>query len=463
MAAGVAQMEALSAGLVERFGWHFPRERWADLERCVLAVARDQRLEGAQAGAAWVLEQWRTRSATPELDAALARQLTVGETYFFRTAALFGQLERLLARWIDERRGREQRLRLWSAGCCTGEEVYSLAILVHRLLRDPENWELEILGTDVNPHFLRRAEAGEYGVWSFRGTPPALREECFDAATPNRYRVPSRFRRGVRFERLNLAAAADVNRVVEAESVDLVLCRNVLLYFEPEAARAVVRRLHRSLRPGGCLVLATCECDLPPADLFEAIPYEEGRLHRKHAGASRAPSPSVQVGAAAAGAVLAAIPGATGRVEERPATAHEGSQTAGTPSSTNVLARELANRGDLAAARATCEEALSQDGMNAGLHYLLATIQLEEGNEAGAVVSLRRSLYLDPEFVLAHLALHNQFAAQGRMAEAGRHRRSAQRLLSRFAPADALPEGDGLTAGDLQRVLESLPTLESTS
>jgi chemotaxis protein methyltransferase CheR len=112
--------------------------------------------------------------------ATLASHLTVGETYFFRDGNTFSALEeRILPELLRERREAGRRLRIWCAGCCTGEEPYSIAMLLDRLLPDAEAWNITILGTDINPHFLRKAGDGVYGEWSFRDAPAWVRDRYF--------------------------------------------------------------------------------------------------------------------------------------------------------------------------------------------------------------------------------------------------------------------------------------------
>jgi chemotaxis protein methyltransferase CheR len=137
---------------------------------------------------------------------ALAQQLSVGETYFFRGPAAFGVLEHeLLPPLIVRRRHGTRRLRIWSAGRCTGEEAYSLAIVLKRLIPDIADWDIDILGTDIHPGFLARAEAGVYGDWTFRGVPRAVRRAHFQPLGGRREAVMPALRRLTRFCFGNLA------------------------------------------------------------------------------------------------------------------------------------------------------------------------------------------------------------------------------------------------------------------
>ncbi|HUF80183.1 MAG TPA: CheR family methyltransferase, partial [Burkholderiales bacterium] len=180
--------DALLAGVSEfvaqRIGLHFPPERWRDIERAIEAAAREFGLPDAESCARALLCAPLTHAQVE----VLASHLTVGETYFFRDKNSFAALEEhILPELLRARRGSEQRLRIWCAGCCTGEEPYSVAMVLDRLIPDPEAWNLTILATDINPRFLRKAAEGIYGEWSFRGTPEWVRERYFTRRRDGRY------------------------------------------------------------------------------------------------------------------------------------------------------------------------------------------------------------------------------------------------------------------------------------
>ena len=172
-------LKALSSVVTRRTGLRFAPERHADLERGVRAAARELGFASADACAAWLVSS----VATSEQVRILAAHLTIGETYFFREKTAFEFLERsVLPELIAARHKLDRRLRIWSAGCCTGEEPYSIAISLSRLLPNPEGWQIQILGTDINEQFLQTAREATYGEWSFRDTPAAVIEKMVSFA-----------------------------------------------------------------------------------------------------------------------------------------------------------------------------------------------------------------------------------------------------------------------------------------
>ncbi len=156
----------MSEFVAQTMGWDFPPSRHADLRRGIAAAAKDLGFDSAA-----VCAQQCLSGALSKADLnRLASHLTVGETYFFRESKTFEALaNEILPALIRSRRGEGRELRIWSAGCCTGEEPYSIAVLLRQMLLDWEQWKITLLATDINPRFLRKAEAGVFGQWSFRG------------------------------------------------------------------------------------------------------------------------------------------------------------------------------------------------------------------------------------------------------------------------------------------------------
>jgi len=189
----------------------------------------------------------RLLSEDPPAIAALIEHTVVGETYFYRHPEQIAALQRHLF-------GSPGPLRIWSAGCATGEEPYSLAMALLESGRPPGRDR--ILATDVSERALQRAQAGAYGPWSLRRLPPELRARHF-AERGAAQRIAPEVRAMVAFERHNLARDPAL-----PGPFDLVLCRNVLIYFDPTVAAEVLYRLAAAVRPGGFLVLGPVELPL---------------------------------------------------------------------------------------------------------------------------------------------------------------------------------------------------------
>jgi len=195
-------LSQLSEFVATQTGLYFPQERWGDLERGIAAAAPDFNFSDRESCARWLLSAPLTR----HMNEVLASHLSVGETYFFREKQSLGIFEEhILPMLLQSRRHNERRLRIWSAGCSTGEEAYSIAILLDRLIPDLKDWNVTILATDFNPKFLRKAVQGVYGEWSFRDAPVWLRERYFNKSRDGRFEIHPRIRKMVTFSYLNFA------------------------------------------------------------------------------------------------------------------------------------------------------------------------------------------------------------------------------------------------------------------
>jgi chemotaxis protein methyltransferase CheR len=192
----------LSEFVAAQIGLRFSRERWRDLERGIGSAAREFGFRDAESCVRWLVSSPLTRSQIE----ILADHLTVGETYFFREASCFEWLERrVLPELIRAGRESERRLRIWSAGCCTGEEPYSIAMLLDLMVPDLNDWNITILATDINPRFLKKAQEGVYTEWSFRDTPGRIKERYFIERKRGHYEITASIKKRVTFSYLNLA------------------------------------------------------------------------------------------------------------------------------------------------------------------------------------------------------------------------------------------------------------------
>ena len=424
------------------------------------------------------------------LDALLA-ELTVGESYFLRERGQLDFIGQEVIPEIRQRRGAGHVIQAWSAGCAGGEEAYSLAILADQI---GAGVAVRVLGTDIARERLDFARRGVYGKWSLRGVPAHVMERYFRQRGRS-VEVAPEIRAAVAFRHLNLVDENWHSAGVELGRMDLVLCRNVLIYFDPAAIDRVARRLVDSLSDEGWLFLGASDpilTDIVPCDVvitgagiaYRRKPRERGSSHRRWQSSgqmgwsdaalsttSTTPEPARE---AAAAAIHEKIPPLTAeshsasarRLEEHFAgmrAAYEGAEyvqvtvratqyvteNADDVGGWILLVRSLANLGRLEEAGVACAVALDRHRTSAELTYLHALLLREAGYTADAIAALRRALYLDHRFVAAHLALGDLFAARGDLDAASRSFRNAERLLQRPAEGPSLVGTDGLDAARL--------------
>jgi chemotaxis protein methyltransferase CheR len=198
------------------------------------------------------------------------------ETYFFREPNQLECFVKEVVPQLVEEHATKRRLRLWSAGCSTGEEPYTLAMLLEETGK-LEGWDVQVHGTDLSRRVLTSARKAEYAQSALRATSYERRARHFEALTGGKYRVKAPLRARVSFSQLNLvqAEAADV-----LPFMDVVFCRNVLIYFDVEARKQVIRSLYRRMQPGAWLLLGHSESLLTVTTDFEIVQLTGDLVYR---------------------------------------------------------------------------------------------------------------------------------------------------------------------------------------
>ncbi len=376
---------------------------------------------------------------------SLLTLLTVGESYFFRDQGQFRLLRQRLLPALLERCRATRTLRIWSAGCSTGEELHSLAILLWELLSsEAAAWDVELLGTDLNAQALERARSGRYGEWSFRQVAPQVRARYFQRHRTDWELLPE-IRAMVHFQAGNLVQDAARLQARGGLGFDLILCRNVLIYFDPAMVPDIASGLGERLAPGGYLMTGHAEVLRPPHGLLIVL-EEDGVVYQRPGGQGSKQVP-------AGPQVAATRPHRRGRrppsgVEvavSPPLPAKEGSRV-------NALeaARSAADRGAYEEARQLCEHLRAAEPMGVSPHRLLAELAMACGDIEEAKTQLKRVLYLAPRDVAAYDCLASLYADEGKVERAATLRQAALELLADYIP-DAEVEGfPGGTAATLR-------------
>lgn len=479
-----------------RFGLHSPARRRRDLARKLLSLCYDFGFADPEACTQWLISEPLTKSRQE----ILVSRLTVGETYFFRDRNAFDALEsQILPPVIEARRNEDRRLRIWSAGCSTGEEAYSVAILLQRLIPDLHDWRITILATDLNSLSLSRALHGEYGEWSFRGTPKWFKDRYFQRTAAGRFRICDTIGKMVTFAPLNLATDTFPSMRNNTNAMDIIFCRNVLMYFSPEQAGKVVEKFRRSLLPGGYLLVSPCEVSPSLFYGFETVYHNDALFYRKQDGdvltatvppavapvPDFSPAPGIVPGvweetpAYAVPSGLLSPPASENVEEQSAALAYERamefykrgdygkaiadlaplfSEGADVSSpffakGAALMAQAFANQGNSDAAVEWMERAITADKLNPRHYYLRAMFFQERGDDPAAISSLKKAIYLDGDFVLAYFALGNLTLRTGKRKEAAKHLKTAASLLEKYSADDVLPGSDGLSARRLSEII----------
>ena len=389
----------------------------------------------------------------------LINALTVGESYFFRNRPHFNALRNEVFPSLIDAAYDRQSLNIWCAGCAGGEEPYSIAMMIRDEFPVLAGWNVTITATDINTDFLERARSGMFSKWSFRGVDDSIIRRHFHQTARDEFLLHENIKRAVTFRQFNLSELP-VGARPTGGNIDLLLCRNVLIYFPFQTADRIVTEYRDLLRPGGYLFLGHSEA-FPALGNLEALHSDATYYYRRYLNE---PTRLLSMAAPA----TASVPGFAVRTTLYPSTAmghslsmypamdselEESSETG----ALMETARELADSGKTAEASAILEKlAEGELRLDHRVHFLLALIADHAGYALRAMESLRRAIFLEKDFVVGHYYLGVICQREGEIIEAGRHFKNVLRLLDETPPDLMLDAADGLTAGRLKEIVSSL-------
>lgn len=196
----------------------------------------------------------------------LINELTVNETYFFRDFPQLRNFAEDVLPIVVREKGSKKKIRIWSAACSTGEEPYTLSIILQEMLENPEEWDIEILASDINTEVLKCARIGLYESRAVRDVPPEYLEKYF-TRWQDKFRINMNAKKYVTFSRINLM---DENEMRSIYGCDFIFCRNCLIYFDDESRKKVLSSFYESLNPGGFIYLGYSESVGRFSSAFEA-------------------------------------------------------------------------------------------------------------------------------------------------------------------------------------------------
>jgi chemotaxis protein methyltransferase CheR len=406
---------------------------------------------------------------------ALTLLLTTGETYFFRDR---GQLDLIAETILPEIIARKMQaqaiskvkpmLRIWSAGCSTGEEPYSLATIVQELIPNYLNWNLLILGTDINTESIAKAKAASYSEWSFRMVSGEIKRRYFSNEHKN-WQLNDKIRRMVAFRSGNLLTDNYPSINSDIYNMDIIICRNVFIYFNSENVETILSKFYQSLSPGGYLIVGHTELHDLNLQGFVPKAYEESVVYRRsedmpkeiktaaatqtripttkpvaqpiaaqpksrlqkpsstqppvsplpplpeRSPTAKATQPPVEIKPDPKQGVQLAPPS---ELEKAQALFEQGEYLLAlqradellrqTPNNFDVIyliAQAYANLGQYKKAMYYCEQAIALDSMSTDVYHLLAHIAEDQSNLSLAKEYLKRIIYIDENAIAAYLDL----------------------------------------------------------
>lgn len=420
--------------------------------------------------------------------------LTVGESYFFRDKGQFTLLKDHILPELIATRQPQRSLKIWSAGCSTGEEPYSVAILVDELLPQRDGWQIRILGTDINPEAIDKAKRGIFSKWSFRMCSKELQQNYF---TPlkHEWQIMERARSMVEFRSGNLLDLSD-DPTSDFNNVDLIICRNVFIYFNKEAIAQVMARFTRFLREGGYLLTGHGELHGHGLVLkgFRTRVFQDSVVYQKLGAVAAVTDLDLQMAERKRQSLPAVTPAVTKprgvahkqkapRKIEKPEPKVEATRTPEMPSELealfrrgdyartitmgesliagaphnfailHLLAQAYANVGEHDKAAGLCKKMMELQTHAANPYFLLAHIMEAQGDYEEAKKLLKKAIYLDPTYMAAYIELSGLYARENDRKRAGTMRRTALALLKGLAPDQIIEPYQEITAGELVQYL----------
>lgn len=500
-----------------RVGWRIRAEDRASFAKTLAARVRVLGLQSLDRYYQ-LLAETSDRAASPgdREWQQLLEQLTNGETYFFRDRGQVSVLrDQLLPRLIASQRlafeqgkSNSLSLRLWSAGCSTGEEVYTLAILVRELIPDLDRWQISILGTDLNSESIAKAKRGIYGKGAFRNADPATKPQYFRQHRDGWEVLPA-IRDRIAFELGNLLADRFPTPNSAIAQMDLIICRNVFIYFNFEAIARILNKFYATLEPGGYLLAGHSELAGQDMSQYQILSFESAVVYKRPAleeaplqgpspPPSSAPTPKARSPRASSVAKTntRTAPRARTSPQQRPrktAVSRPETPVSPAPSLAIEQLRGKLARGDYAGviqqaqqhlasqppvvellelmglayasqgnydSATQCGQKMQAIAPNSVRHlYLLAQIAEDRGHLKEAKSLLKQALYLDPDAIIAYLELGAIHESEGDAARAAKMRATAMQLLKQRPPEETIVSHRGAIAVEelLRQLKKMLP------
>ncbi len=482
-------------------GLYYPIERWNELEKTLLLAIQNFEFTNPEKFIEWLKQNMTNKKVI----SFFARHLTISETYFFRDTQFFSALEHQILPDILNRHRYDRKIRIWCAGCCTGQEPYSIVILLHRLLKDFKNWNIFVLGSDLNQEFLRQAQRARYKPWSFRSTPNQILETYFTKNSDLTFSLIPEIRDKVTFNYINLVEQTYPHIITKTQEMDLVLCQNVLIYFSKQQIEKTAHQLVDTLQNQGWLGVSAIEVPFVKDNRLRMRQFDGTVFFKKEMetvenfaskkATSLKKAESVEMRQRTPPFVSHFLPSKDQEVlsltskESSKKQANQRDESEEFYQQCLSLSQEkkygeaiekllayfsshrrnasflkqhikelilfihlYANQGSFSQALEWCEQALKLEKLNPELYYLHAMILHALNHQQQAKQSLMRTIFLDPKFVIAYYLLG--LIEQGKNGEtAARSFKTAAELLEEYQSDDIVPGTDELTAGCLKDLI----------
>ena len=418
----------------------------------------------------------------------LIEVLTINETYFFRNTPQFIALRNeILPSLIKQKRKMNQkRLYIWSAGCSTGEEPYSIAILLTELLKDINSWDIFILGSDINYMSLQKAKTGVYRNWSFRDVPEQIRNNYF-SHEDGKYKIQKKIKDMITFRYINLVETSYPSFYSQTIDIDMIFCRNVMIYFTNQQTEQIIERFYETINPGGWLVVGHSEPMTSIHHRFNSVAQNDAIFYQKQEQPIKQEIKPVSSLVRKSGNN---IPEQTEEIrfikKSDVNITYKQEQESIFKSKINKMLKNgnwkraidelilrinyepheiqwylkiskiYANQGFNDIAKEWCNKALILDKSYLPSYFMMSVIYQEINQWDNAIKYLKQALYLEPEFLFGRFHLGMIYWKLGKKEKSDKIFNIVKQELQKLSEDDILIYSDELAVGQLNKLLEEL-------
>ncbi|HMV77447.1 MAG TPA: CheR family methyltransferase [Leptospiraceae bacterium] len=369
---------------------------------------------------------------------AVLDSLNITETYFFRDLGQIDLLKNKLLPELISRRSKEKKLDIWCAACSTGEEPYTVSILLHEILPGISSWNIKILGTDINRESLKKAEAGIYSSWSFRGLSSDMQNRFFRESR-NTFEVIPACRQSVSFRQENILESPYRDRY------DLIICRNMFIYFSESSRMKGMEVLEKGLRNSGFLLIGHSEIISYNSTSLKTRQYRDLFYYEKEESSISQKQPEISGMSFASDRKMTENIAKT--MPERDSLSHLNKNTASE-------IKFLADSGRLKDALDVTESYLDFDKKNAEIYFIRGQIFEAMNNFREAVSSYQKAIDTNGAYLESYLALASLYFIRNSPEESERVRKKALDYIRMYPEISSMYAGKGYEISALQDFLE---------
>ncbi|PKO99226.1 MAG: hypothetical protein CVU13_06800 [Bacteroidetes bacterium HGW-Bacteroidetes-8] len=465
-------LEKVALQIEKELGLFFPQNRHEDLKR---GLVNSSKALYADTNPQRIIEEIITNITIPKkILETLSATLTISETYFFRERPAISFIKEVLIPKLYEKQG---KIKIWSAGCSSGEEPYTIAILLKEHLPESITSRISIIATDVNSKSIHKALEGVYSEWSFRETADIIKDRYFNKAKGG-WRLNDEILKMVQFSFLNLVKDPFPDPLNGTDNLDIILCRNVLMYFSFETMKRVADKFYNSLNENGWLIVSQVELNDLYLSHFEKFSHDNGIFYKKSADKC---SPKITKSRIAVrekrdipGYDKKELPPKKVVKEELSFATLENMYLKGdyevcidgckkvsdgkTPDHKylHLMAKCYANRGDYNLAIECIDKVIESGVSSEDIYYLYGTVLKENNEPVRAESALKKGIYLNPGHLFSHLMLGNIMNQEGKTEASVRYYNNVLDILSGMDDQAIVSDSGGLTKARMKEMVEAL-------